>query len=630
MTNESNENLLKILLNKPKEESGTSKGEFIDTGLYNYWNTTNVAEQINYENYTIALITDPNATYYHNICLGDKDNTEVLNAKLYSSGYRWNASSMDIDEEGNLYVIGATIIDGYEKLRLFYINNITVKNSNGQYEMAIRKYYDLTSVLNEISGIGNMGVNMQYKLKKSPIDSRFVIAIGGQTSDSHPKNIGVILYHVNFEGSNDYEYRLDSISLYNSCYIYGLYTSWTDENVDITMVTKTATSGVIYTPRTAIISKITLDFSSGSTMQKTTILTQNNFVAAGSNASLNNACIIDANTFYIPINTRDSSNIITTTIYKYDGTLKTLFMTTGIDTYSTSQTRVQCFNINGQVFMALTTSENSSLWHSYFLHIIDENVNLYDLGTSDIFTAITLIHCMFNLYRISINGHTGIYLYDSVNYTGEPYFDNGSVTSVSNTIWGIGKEYFNGSSWKSSLQPVFSRNLYNKTIIGNVINAITQIPYNFLNNIPLLSSKLVSKTNEAINNKNIQTSKNMYEELYINNSNAYKVYDNNVGSVYNQDSSNNVAAGVFDSFNNNYKITKYRINYEDETYENKDITDTEINANIGTIKMYIYLTKKAKNIQLYDNSFTVPFLTIDISSFDIEKIYQVVQKIKVE
>jgi hypothetical protein len=46
--------------------------------------------------------------------------------------------------------------------------------------------------------------------------------------------------------------------------------------------------------------------------------------------------------------------------------------------------------------------------------------------------------------------------------------------------------------------------------------------------------------------------------------------------------------------------------------------------------MYIYLTKPGKNIELYDNSFTVPFLTIDISSFDIEKIYQVVQKIKVE
>jgi hypothetical protein len=172
--------------------------------------------------------------------------------------------------------------------------------------------------------------------------------------------------------------------------------------------------------------------------------------------------------------------------------------------------------------------------------------------------------------------------------------------------------------------------LYNITKVGNTLNSITQIPFNLRNDKNINEVKLLSKTAETINNTAQEINKNIYEELYINNINSFKVFDNNIGSTYNQECTLKVVDGVLQGFNNNYKITKYRINYTDNTHEDKPISYTEIQNNEGTIRMFIYLTKPGKNIQLYDDNFSVPFLTIDISNFDIEKIYQVVQKIKVE
>ena len=121
----------------------------------------------------------------------------------------------------------------------------------------------------------------------------------------------------------------------------------------------------------------------------------------------------------------------------------------------------------------------------------------------------------------------------------------------------------------------------------------------------------------------------MYEELYITNIDAYKVFDNNNGSVYNQNSSLEVAKNVFNGFEGNYKITKYKVNFSNGTSQVNSITDVTRTDNIATLTIYIYNTG-VDSIELYDDSLTIPFIKIDMSNKPTERYYMIKQKVKVE
>ena len=60
----------------------------------------------------------------------------------------------------------------------------------------------------------------------------------------------------------------------------------------------------------------------------------------------------------------------------------------------------------------------------------------------------------------------------------------------------------------------------------------------------------------------------------------------------------------------NFKITNYRINYSDNTHTDEPIRVIQRNGNIATIYLYIYAEKEIDNIQLYDSSYSIPFITI--------------------
>lgn len=602
MTNEGNENLLKILLNKQNESPGINKGTFYGTGVKQYTTFSTIDEQMSYGEYTIMQ-------YSGYLYLFDKDGKKLLQSRIMSNNVEHHVKSFTIDNEGNFYAIGGPF--NTADVYLFYLNNITIPNTQGEYELVVKKRYQLNPMLNELISNGYWG-QYNWTINKSPYDSNFLITIDGNKYQSGIKNLAVVQYHVNFEGENNYKYLLKELPDQFG-HTSSLFVSWGEDNATGTICDISSNDSLqTGTQADVTISKVTFDFSNN-TINSQTITTVSNFISSVK-AAKNASIVIDSDTIYLLIQTLDIE--YQTNLYKYVSSLNLVYQTVG----SSKKQYMYALYVNRQLFIAfINYQDNDSKYHISFLHLIGTTMTTYALGTTGSLYIFFIITNAFNLYNINVCGLTGVYVYGESVYNGQPYFSNESVTPETMTLYGAG-----------SSTPIFSRNLYNVTKVGNVITSTVQIPFNFLNNQIIGEEKLKSKTNSTIDDSHEEITKNIYEELYINNIDSYKVYDQNNGSTYNQDSSLEITKNIFNSFENNYKITKYRINYADETHEDRDILATTITDNIGTIYIYLSLTKKAKTIQLYDENFTVPFIEIDVSSLELNQMYQIAQKIKVE
>lgn len=605
MTNESKENLLKILFDEPNESPGTNSGEFFSTGLKNYRPFQKIDQQMTYGEFTIIRS-------YGYLYVFDKNGNQLLQSKIYVNGVEWRIDAFTIDNEGNFYAIATEWVSPFSNVALFYLNNITIKNAEGNYEIVAKKRYALKPMINNLVDNGFFG-QFWWTISKSPYDSNFLITIDGNKYQAGIKNLAVVQYHVNFEGENNYKYLLAELPKQ-----YGntssLFVSWgedysegtiVDISSDVTLGTGTQTN--------VTISKVAFNFSNN-TISQQSLLTVSNYISS-TEASRNGSIVADNDNIYLFVQTLNNS-IYKTNLYKYTTSLNLVYQTPD----SENQQNLYAQYVNRQLLMALVNYESSDQkYHISFNHLIDNNMISYELGTSTTSIIFFEIANSYNLYNINICGLTGVYVFGETVYNGQPYFSDESLIPETMTLYGAG-----------STTPIFSRNLYNVTKVGNVITSILQVPYNYLNNEIIGEEKLKSKTNSTIDDSHEEITKNIYEELYINNINSYKVYDQNNGSTYNQDSSLELTNNIFNGFENNYKIKKYRINYADETFENKDLEHIERTDNVGTINIYFYLTKKGKNLQIYDENFTVPFVEIDISNLEINKIYQIVQKVKVE
>lgn len=634
MTNESNENLLKILLNRPEEQPEGNNGSFERGGEVTTINTYEITyDQLQYNGYTIGLdgVIGGEGGYVY---LYDKNGTMVMRKKPVSNGITYNVATIDIDKDGNLY----GLIDYNNNTYLAYFSNVFTPDTEGNYDIKIKKSYNITPMLSEIYTQIGSGVSIfNTDIKKSPIDSSFLITWAYQKNNTY--SLITILYHVNFEGENDYQYKYALLGTQSLNWIKNVEPTWFDTGVNFSDVIMSANydNSIVGTREYYKVTG-TLGNDDNSAITSTLMLrdTSSSEVNFNRNTSyttwISKNAVQNGNDIYF-VNNTVTDNKPTTMIYCYNTELNAVWARSNDGAASLIQhSAANMAKVNGQcfawVFLAGTTKN-----YVYFIHLLGEECVAYELepeGTSGYMGFLCLIQNAYNLYDIimpntDITEETqkAVLIYRTNGYNGDPYFNDESVTPAYSTIYGLASSNY-------ETMPVFSRDLYNSFVIGNTITSVVQVPYNYLNNTTIKNINILSKTANTINQHNKSITKNIYEELYINNQNSYKVFDNNVGSTYNQESSLNIVNNIFNGFTDNYKITKYKINYNDGTYENKPITYTEIDGNEGTIRMYIYLTKKGKNIQLYDDNFTAAFLTIDISSFDIEKIYQVVQKIKVE
>ena len=607
MTDDSKINLLKTLLKEQEESPGTTHGEFTEIKTIENFNNL-VSHPISHNN-CIVFVFDSRIYIY------DSNYNLLFNDYLYIDNLEWHIADIDIDEEGFFYCIGYSMSIGQRYL--IYLNDITQK-VEGEYQLVVRKKYLIEDALTAVTvEKGNITANIDLKLKKSPLDSRFIFIEHGKVDNTTtPYNLVIMQYHVNFTGANDYEYRVAKVGNRDYYYDESYTVSWTENNANVKIFGRNSDDNITSITETSPVEFYvsTCDFSENSVISSTQILSSSKYLLPHY-YDQEGSVFTSMDNLYFSIGEKENgySDIL---IYKYDGTLKLLKKYEGNSTNNIVYVQLVMQKVNGQVFAFYRYSANTGGYNGKFLHITNSIFEYQLQNTSNIWANL-IVQNTFNIYNIFLNGLIATYIYKSTGYNGDPYFSKTSVTSQTMTL-------FNENE-----KPIFNRDLYNKTLIGNSVNSITQIPFNYLNNEPIIKENLISKNNNIIDTDNKEINKNMYEELYITNIDAYKVFNNNSGSTYNQEGSLKIAKNVYNGFQDDYAITSYRINYEDGSKLDGTIKSISRTGNIATLQLFVY-NQGIKNIQIFDSEYTIPFATIDFTDYEEGKLYQIIQKVKVE
>lgn len=209
-------------------------------------------------------------------------------------------------------------------------------------------------------------------------------------------------------------------------------------------------------------------------------------------------------------------------------------------------------------------------------------------------------------------------IYNISNYNSLPYISENSLIQNSVELY-------------SDNDIVFARNIHNLTINDNMTISAVEIPNTYLNNINL-TKKLISKTNLVLINSDDIFQKNVYETVFLNFINFLQIIDrNNNNNKFNSEASSFLNNAV--NTENNYDKTKlynkailyYQNGSSKEIlYEYQNKQDYSVNI-VLAISVDDYLDR----LELVSNDKTTVYQTIDLSTLEIGKYYNINQKLEV-
>lgn len=175
----------------------------------------------------------------------------------------------------------------------------------------------------------------------------------------------------------------------------------------------------------------------------------------------------------------------------------------------------------------------------------------------------------------------------------------------------------------------FARDLYNRQIYQNQCVSTVNIPYNYLNNIEIEPSNLISSSmTDLVNNTDMFT-KNQYENLFVNFINKINVIDDDTDTLY-----PNAANYINENINtgneqNNLStfIGKVRINFTTPKIQTIQWT---WNVDHYETSFTIYTSEIPETIEFISNDETTTYLTKEISNLTTNKYYTISQKLRIE
>lgn len=233
-----------------------------------------------------------------------------------------------------------------------------------------------------------------------------------------------------------------------------------------------------------------------------------------------------------------------------------------------------------------------------------------------------LISNIFNLYNFGLIFQNVIIsltqIYNPSNYNGESFNNVNSLNSNSAVLY-------------SDNNPVFARNLYNKTQNGVTTMSTIEVPYNYLNDVLVDKMDLCSENNNVIISNTNGFTKNIYETVYLNFVNTISIVNNNGPQpIYNP----TAATELNTSINNpedydNLKLTKYKINYQDGTNTVSNLQATLQDDGSYELLMTFFLNKTANSLELISEDEKTSYLTYNLSDVEINKFYSYNQRVRI-
>ena len=621
MTEEAKKNLLDYMLGKMPSESGKDEPQFSNNLPIKNTFSEKLQEELG-DGYTIIdyLSSTNNDNYIlYGIYVDDEHNNygflAVLdyNFNLLSLLTKYDSGTLirpfeclGIDEDGMLYGVDYAPTGSTFEHRFIMLNNVLTSNliSNNYYVQLRQSYYFPNEYQSQaFSNYMYYGQKNQILYKK-PNSSEYCFMLTGDASKGENGEM-VLVLKINVGQENEWTSYVCSEYLEK----LGSYVVWTDDEFIVKLC------GYI---NGGYYCEMLLQNETFSKVKQI----NSDFIVS--------IAVPNLETTYFT--TQTGENTVIDSIYKSVSNENSILLI-----YSTSYARKYILNnrifiniYNGMLFffqgVYISDYPNFDLYVGMILNDqvyqkkIAENLTLdnYRIDTNP-FAIINNIYNLYNLTWLSTPNLTrSTLIYNQNNYNGESFIDKNSLNSNSAILY-------------SDNNPVFARNLYNKTQNGATTTSTIEIPNNYLNDTLVDQKDLMSVNNNVIINDTNGFTKNVYETVYLNFVNTISVVNQNeTQSVYN----NNVATKLNTSINNptdydDLKLTKYRINYQDGTKSVSTLQATLQTDGSYELLMTFYLSGLADTLELISEDEETVYLTYNLANTEINKTYSFKQRVRI-
>ena len=669
MTNDYKEILLKYITNNLSKEQGTNIPEFSDiisesaTSLYYELND---AFEYGFRQNGVVQCKNVDGEYngfiiVYGMYYTDEDKHDSL-AKGYMLLFDNNFNLVQLIKQYNsgtdcgifmkvIVVDDGTLValDHYDnRNRILILNNPSIKLPSQQnYILKLRTSYNLQE---NVENMSYTLVSSSYVLDKDPNSANYLIGatdvITGYEALTKLKiNVGGTNTWTNYTFSwNDY-YVNDNYLYATNTYVY-----WQNEVPYITSFVYH--NGSYYNGNVweCILWKVgnngTTTISQGSYGTEIASIYLSYMMGNAFNGGYVEM-ISDSNFYFVESyglvgyqNIGEDNTLCITSVRHYNnGTINSVYSENFIqESYtgaSGAYSDIEMFNLNGTICMIF--SEITERLASFtpmitkaLLITSNDDYAIKSLGapyysTYSEFHVSTIIN-QFDLYKFYI-------LYDD--------FDSGWSLNRSDIIYNYlhynGPAYENVNSLKANQGilydvngNIFVRGVYNHVVSDNMTEDTIQIPNTMVNDIQITQNKLMSQTNQPMIVNDDTIEKNIYETLYINYFNTINMENqNNTFAIPNKVGAIRVNEAISSELDyDDMTITKYRINYEDETTLVKEVNNVIIN-NVATFTIPIYVDKNVVSIDLISEDEETVYQTINYD-FEVGKYYVFTQDCYIE
>lgn len=627
MTEEAKKNLLNYMLGKMPSESDVDEPRFGDY----YYIANNFYSEMNkkgYDNISFGgyLFNENNSNfilwgnntiheddkgYDYGVIVIFDENFQVLSIiDSFNTGTKFRClTALNIDEDGNYYGIdeepfqysdNGNISNTDYNYRIILLNNIS-QSVNDEYSVILRNSYYIPDDYSNIRVLDKL-VNCELAIQKIINESTYVIAGVQETINKF------IIFKINVGSDNEWNLYSSTATTFISPLVFSCETS--DDSVNIYGY------GALQQHQVISFSILNCTFS---------------YIPIhdiGVTGYLEKIVMINKDVSYFASMNYESSTYINKLFYYNNGQKIQLFEKITQDFYMGAYDYL--FLKGNNVFIMRVEFNNPDNFNELDLYVgIALETKYYDkyitkIDWANVWLDGLFVLSAFNLNRCCIQETTNDrmmvipLIFNENNYNGEPFTDKNSLNSNSAILY-------------SDNNPVFARNLYNKTQNGATTTSTIEIPNNYLNDTLVDQKDLMSVNNNAIMSDTNGFTKNVYETVYLNFVNTISVVNQNeTQPIYN----NAVATKLNTSINNptdydDLKLTKYRINYQDGTNSVSTLQATLQDDGSYELLMTFYLSKQADTLELISEDEQTVYLSYNLANAELNKIYSFKQRVRI-
>jgi hypothetical protein len=495
-----------------------------------------------------------------------------------------------------------------------------------EYKLDIRKAYNIPVSWETVSSLYEYGTTYLYKI---PQVSKYCIIVKYSRNDPNYAD-GCDIFTIELSVENGNKFKTGRLIAPSGNVLYKPLVSWDSNNLFTIKATtflgfgQTADTLVRYTDT----EKEQYSDDSWFTRNQQLITLNSNIVVPKNSDMYNidsNTILIanikyDSDLFFSKINiTGNTGTITNVNDYYFD--------------YNLTDVQIKFTESNGYLYCYYCVANPDLLFEEAVLHIMNKTNsmtasdfnkyviynNQFDEYPNYFGTSLFFVQNNFNLYKYYtghlINDTPAYYeftivneIYNENNYNGPGYVDYNSLIGNQGLLY-------------NSYGLIYARNLYNKVINDNKTTYSLLVPNNMFNDNPITQLYLRNETNDDMIIENKQIEKNVYEELIINYINYINIINQDNISFKNGASRLNNSISATKDYSN-AKMTKYRINYTDNTSTIGVLTAAKTSWTSATITFEIDPPKEVKNIELISNDELTVYNIIN-GNFEIGKKYNI-------